>query len=142
MLAFGLEVGDTLQALRRKLSDLIALGLNVGNALQAFRRELSDVLALGLEVRNPLPVLREQHDPSIRQLRSPFLEIPPGCLVGMEAIHVQEIDRAVVEVRQRVVKGSAHEFREIPVSRANEGSEILEAALVIEARMTITAPGI
>src|SRR3954468_241436 len=43
---------------------------------------------------------------------------------------------------QSVVEGAANELRELPISAANERSEVPEDALVIEPGMLVAAPGV
>ena len=46
----------------------------------------------------------EQDDPSLAELRQPRLEVVGDRLVGVAAVDVQQIDRAVGEVQRRVVE--------------------------------------
>ena len=54
----------------------------------------------------------EQDDPSLAELRQPRLEVVGDGVVRVAAVDVEQVDRAVGEVRRRLVEGLREQARE------------------------------
>lgn len=57
----------------------------------------------------------EEHDSTIAQRWKPRLEVVPDCVVGMEPVNVQHIDRPVAETLPRIVESRSNQLGEIAV---------------------------
>ncbi len=84
----------------------------------------------------------EQHHRAARELRRPALEIGPHLLVGVAAVDVQQVERALGEIRQRLVEGAAQQFREAGIARVVEAAQRAVDLLAIEPGVRVTLPGI
>ena len=83
----------------------------------------------------------EQHHRAVRQFRQPRFEIVLDRVVGMQAVDVQQIDRAVGEIGQRLVESHAHQLRKAAVRRVVCGQR-LEDFIAVETGVLVALPGI
>src|SRR5262249_38957054 len=66
------------------------------------------------EVALPHVDVVQKNDPALAHLRKPTFEVVANGLVGVIAVDVQQVDRAVAKVPEGLVEGTLHETRERP----------------------------
>lgn len=84
----------------------------------------------------------KEDDAAVGKLRRPGLEIVAHRVVGVQAVDMQEIDRAVLDMIARLVECAAQQRREAGVALVVEGAELLEDFLSVLAGVRIALPGI
>src|SRR5262245_53479024 len=83
-----------------------------------------------------------ENDTAVRELGPPALEIVSHVAIVMPAVQVQEIDRAVAEVRQRLVEGRPNQRRERSVAGVVMSADLPIDVLVVKSGMIVALPGI
>src|SRR4051794_39364106 len=105
------------------------------------------MLALGPELPNakvalPLLGIMKNHDGSIGQLGQPAFEIVTDGFIGMQAVHVEEINGPILEAGETLVEGRSDELAVRIVSRYPGPQMFVHCAAVIGPSVRIPAPGV
>ena len=98
--------------------------------------------AIHAEVGAVLIHVVHQDDAGLGELRPPGFEIVPDVLVGVPAIDVQEVDRAVPDAGQRFIEHAANKGRPLGVASVVVLLERVEDVVRISAGMGVTLPGV
>ena len=83
----------------------------------------------------------EQHHRMVRQFRQPRFEIVADRFVGVQTVDVQQIDRAVGEVGQRLVESHPQQLRKTAVVRV-VFAQRLEHFIAVESGVLVALPGV
>src|SRR5262245_24455588 len=83
-----------------------------------------------------------ENDRAVRELGPPALEIVLHVAIMMPAVEMQEIDRAVAEVRQRLVERRPNQRRERSVAGVVMSADLPIDILVVESGMIVAFPGV
>ena len=84
----------------------------------------------------------EEHHAPFTHLRQPVFKIAPDCLIGMEAVDMQQIDRAILEVRQRLIESGLDEAGKAAIERIVMALELSQYLRAVVAVMWVALPGI
>ena len=82
----------------------------------------------------------KQEDPSLAELRQPCLDVVGDRLVAVRAVDVEQVDRAVLELRRRLVERLLEEAREGAVEGIVMCPQVLEDLRSVRARVRVAFP--
>ena len=84
----------------------------------------------------------EKHYAAIGNFWQPRLKIVLNRIVGVQAVYVKQVDRAVLKIGQGIIKGAANQAREPAITRIMITSQFDVNFIRIFTRMLVTSPGI
>jgi hypothetical protein len=84
----------------------------------------------------------KQYDGPIRKLRPPDFEVVPYGLVGVQPVNMQQIDGAIAELGDRLVKRHAQQGGKTPVQMLVVLRDRLKDVLAVMPGLIIANPGI
>ena len=84
----------------------------------------------------------QQHYAALAKLGQPALEVVTHRLVGMQAVDMQKIQRAIGELAQRFIEGHLQQTRETAVARVVLLAQLGQHFFTVEAGVLVALPGI
>ena len=125
---------------RPNTQDTQAVMMQEGKAGMA-SRELLPVPPSAEVALADVDVVQQDHS-ARRQLRPPSLEVVPNGVQGVIAVEVQQVDRPVGEMGQRVVESGADQARETCIMPIVVRAKLGEYIVAVKAGLRIAQPGV
>jgi len=76
----------------------------------------------------------------LRYFRQPYVQIMAHGVIRMEAIEIEEIDRSIPEMQQRLVECAPQQHRKGSVTLIMKGTKVLIDGLIVTRRLRIARP--